>query len=593
MPDDRHEEAVHQVEELIEKFSDVRALTVGELADYGNWFVRGWEIPGLCSNSAYNLRLLLDKNFPFHPPRVAVAPAPPILAWPNLEEDGFLCLLSESAHVSISDSGAVALSLLDDAQRLVKANFAGDDKERFEDEFQRYWTRWNNTDKKASMRLLCRPEGPSRWVSAWHGEHCTLLADDDVTLQSWLRNLYGENTAIKAVPKSVPLVWLPRPPHPSEYPRNVLALMSLLRRYSVDPKMVEQLLLDEQASFKSVVLGFNSQHGAGFAGLQIHRPERQSGSGDPLTKGFRGRPPDHVWLMRYSAGRIVGTGATRYDASWIHGRDQNDDVGTLVGKSVLVIGCGSLGSTVVELMAKAGVGKISIVDHDHLKSENVGRHALGVSSVNLKKANELAQSLAIRFPHLTIAGHPETFERFIENKLDQLHSADVIISATGNWRAESLLNAMFCESEAFPPVLSCWLEPHATAGHAIVFFKAQGCLCCLMDDLGNMRLPATVWEGKETMVHVPACGGLFQPYGAVELTHVHALVADLALDVLLGHVKSSRHRVWLAPKKLLDRTWGMWNPAWIEQHGDPEVGGVVRDLPVENDPDCPGCGVAR
>ena len=42
------------------------------------------------------------------------------------------------------------------------------------------------------------------------------------------------------------------------------------------------------------------------------------------------------------------------------------------------------------------------------------------------------------------------------------------------------------------------------------------------------------------MVPVPACGGLFQPYGAVELAHAHALAADLALDVLLEDVKIAR-----------------------------------------------------
>jgi len=591
LPDDRHDEAVREVGELLGKFNHTNDLTDRQLAAYGNRFVRGWEIPGLCGDSDYNLRLLLTKEFPFYPPRLAVSPAPPVLAWPNLEEDGLLCLLPESAHVSISDPGSVVLSLLDDAQGLVNANLAGDGLERFEDEFRSYWARWKNTT--ASMGLLCHPDGPSRWVSAWHGKYFTLVAEDAGALQSWLRNRYGEDTSKKAELQSVPLVWLPRPPHPSEYPATMSALMLLLRGFAVDHAILKQLLLDEQARFKTLVLGFKSRHGAGFSGLHIYEPNRKKHSGNPLTKGFRGRPPDRVLLMRYGAGPIVGASITRYDASWIHGRDQNDGVSTLVGKSVVVIGCGSLGSTVAELIAKAGVGKISLVDHDRLESENVGRHALGVSAVGLGKVNEMAHSLAIRFPHLTIERHPESIEHFIEDKLDQLLSADLIVSVTGSWPAESLLNARFCESEAFPPVLIGWLEPHAAAGHAIVFFKAQGCLRCLLDDLGNMRLPAAEWESKDTMVPVPACGGLFQPYGSVELTHVHAVVADLALDVLLGYVENSTHKVWLGPKKLLDRTGGMWSSAWTRRHGDPGAGGVLLDVTVENDPDCPECGVTR
>lgn len=588
MPDERYEEAVRQVVELLGQFNHARALTVRQLSAYPKRFVQGWEIPGLCGDSDYNLRLLVTKGFPFCPPRVAVSPAPPVLTWPNLEEDGLLCLLPESAHVSISDPKSVVLSLLDDAQGLIRANIAGDGLERFEDEFHSYWIRWDKT--KALMSLLCHPKGPSRWVSAWHGKNYTLVAENMEELRSWLRNRYGENTAKKAEFQSVPLIWLPRPPHPSEYPATVSALMSLLRSNGVDQEMVRELLLDEQASYKTVVLGFDGRHGPGFAGIRIHEPKSARHSGNALMKGFRSRPPDRVLLTRYSACQIVGARVVRYDASWVHGRDHNDDVFALGDKSVVVVGCGSLGSTVVELIAKAGVGKITIIDHDFLGSENVGRHALGVSAVGLRKADEMARDLATRFPHLTIEGYAEPFERFPEDKLEQLYSADLIISATGSWQVESLLNSVFCESEQFPPVLSGWLEPHAAAGHAIVVFKGQGCLRCLMDDLGNIRFPVTEWEDKHTMLSIPSCGGLFQPYGAVELTHVHALVADLSLDVLLGRVDGSTHRVWLGHKKLLDRAGGKWNSAWADHHGNPGSGSSLLDVTIERDPECPECG---
>ena len=220
-------------------------------------------------------------------------------------------------------------------------------------------------------------------------------------------------------------------------------------------------------------------------------------SGNPLTNGFRSQPPDSILLKRYGAGKIVGATVTRYDPSWVHGRDHNHDVGSLVNKSVVVVGCGSLGSTVAELIAKSGIGKIRLVDHESLASENVSRHALGVNSVGLPKVVQLAQLLTARFPHLEISGHPATLEHFIDNKLDQLRSADLIISATGNWRTESHLNVLFCKLEVFPPVLSCWLEPHSTAGHAIVHFKNQGCLYCLMDDLGHMLITCNCmgWQG--------------------------------------------------------------------------------------------------
>ena len=588
MVDVRHDVAVRQVGEVLKRFANVRQLTVDELSMYKERVVKGWEIPKLCTDPNYNLRLIITGSFPFHPPRVAVSPSPAVLSWPNLEESGLLCLLPESASVSTRDPTGVVLSLLNDAQLLVNRNLDGSNLDRFEEEFSSYWNRW--CEYGVPIKILCRPEGSSRWLSAWHGQHFILIAENDETLRSWLQRRYDRSHTPSSELQTVPLIWLPRPPHPSEYPENVSSLMSLLCRHSVNNRSVEQLLLHNQARHKTLVLGFFSQHGVGYAGLRINVPKTNKYAGNPLTKGFRGRPPDRVLLMRYNASQIAGIKTSRFDASWIHGRDHDRTIDVLSNKSVIVIGCGALGSTVSELMLKVGVGKITLVDYECLESENVGRHVLGVSSVGCGKAKELARSLSQRFPHLSVTGHQASYEKYIEGELDQLISADLVISTTGNWRVESHLNAICNDLKSFPPLLSSWLEPYAVVGHAIVFFKSHGCLSCIVDDLGNMRIPAAVWDKRDLLIQVPGCGGLFQPYGAVELNFVHSLVADLSLDVLLGHVNKTTHRVWLGRKKLLDSTEGKWNPAWIDRYGNPESGGTLHELDVEFDGKCPECG---
>ena len=588
MPDGHLNQAIRQVEEVIGQFKNCKKLSAEELSIYNMQFVCGWEIPRLCRDPSHGLRILLTKNFPFHPPRIAISPAPPVLTWPNLEEYGLLCLIPDSSGVSIRRPGEVVLSLLCDAQELVNTNLDGMNSDRFEDEFQSYWIRWNNC--KDAMYLICCPKGPSRLVSAWHGKQYTLVADKEDTLQRWLRNQNIQVVSKPSVIQSVPLVWLPRPPHPSEYPADVSSLMSLLEKTSVEKQLVEQLLLNGQANFKTVVLGFKVRHGVGFAGLQIQKPPERKSSGSTLTKGFRGQPPDRVVLTRFGGCRVFGAKVTRFDASWIHGRDQNRDTDVLSTKSVIVIGCGALGSNVAELILKAGIGNITLIDSEIMESENVCRHVLGVDSVGGSKAKALARALSLRFPHINIAAYHGFIESFMDNNKDQLCSADLVISTTGNWRAESIVNKVFCESELFPPLLTSWLEPYAAAGHAIAFFQSKGCLCCILDELGNMRLPAAIWENKETLVPIAACGGLFQPYGASELNYTHSVIVDLAIDILLEHISDSTYKVWLAPKKLITRTGGNWNPAWINHHGDPGSGGVLLELDIEKDPRCPECG---
>jgi molybdopterin/thiamine biosynthesis adenylyltransferase len=584
----RYAQAAECVEKLLSRFNDVRQLTGKELSVYKIGFGNGWEIPGICGKSDYCLRLLLPKGFPFSPPRVAIAPAPPVLSWPHLEEEGILCLLPESAAHSIEDIESVVLTLLEDAQSLVTDSLEDKGGEQFEDEFKNYWGRWVKTE--AYMSVLCRPEGPSRWVCAWHSTLGVLIAEEDTILQSWIQNRYSHDKKEKISFQSIPLLWLPRPLRPSEYPLNVGSVFDILGNDHHSKEMFQQLLLDGNAKHKTVLLGFAGGRGVGFAGLRISEPVLHPRSGKALYNGFRNQPPSRIALMRYRSASITGACVTRYDAEWIHGRDHNPQVKALQKKSVIVFGVGSLGSSVAELLAKSGVGSLTLVDPERLTSENIARHTLGVDSVGEKKAIAEAKSLSRRFPHLKVEGFPQTCEVFAQTMYERIQSADLIISTIGEWSAESQLNAMALNSKAFPPILYGWLEPHATSGHAIALFPGSVCLRCIIDGVGKPRVAVTAWSEQGTMLSVPACGGVFQPYGAIELTHVYALVADLALDVMLRQVTSSTYRIWIGQRKLLEKSGGKWSMSWINRQGDPGEGGRMTEISLNKDIECPECG---
>jgi molybdopterin/thiamine biosynthesis adenylyltransferase len=583
----RYTQAVSRVEKLLGHLNDVRLLSAKELSAYKNKFSIGWEIPGLCDVSDYRLRLLLSKDFPFKPPRVAVAPAPKVLTWPHLESEGILCLLPESAARSIEDIDSVVLDLLERARELVGDNLSGKGFDEFEDEFNNYWERWIKTE--AHVNILCRPEGPSRWVSAWHSTKGVIIAEDEMTLRCWLQNRYGHSKTEKISPQPVPLLWLARPLRPPEYPTTVGAVFDLLESNDHAKEMLQQLLFDEKITHKTVLLGFVGRRGAGFAGLRIGEPIQHPRSGKALYNGFRNQPPKDVMLMRYRSTPINGAHATRYDAAWIHGRDHNQQVESLQKKSIIIFGVGSIGSSVAELLAKSGVSNITLVDPEQLVPENTSRHALGSDSIQENKATAVANLLAKRFPHLNLEGIPQTCGTFLQKHQEKLQSADLIISTIGDWGAESQLNAMALESNSLPPILYGWLEPHATAGHAVALFPKSVCLRCIVNGLGRARLPVTDWQNQETMLPMALCGGLFQPYGAIELTHVHALIADLALDVVLRQVTRSTYRVWIGSRKLLERSGGKWDVSWINQQGDPGEGGMQTDIPLHKDIECPEC----
>lgn len=589
LPDKQRSTAITIVEaEVIGKFQGARPLSDRELAAHGKRFTAGWQLPGLLNSGTHQLRLLLPEGFPFSRPRVAVDPAEPVLKWPHLEEGGLLCIASDEVPNWSEDPVKSVAHAVGRAQTLVNDCLEGRGFEQFEDEFVSYWNRWAKVEQP--VRSLCRPDGPSRPVRAWFGKSCTIVAEDDANLQVWLEGFFGEKMARdNFTPREIPFIWLEKVLRPVDYPTNVGALIRLVQSDTESKALLEGLLLDQTGSNKTVLFGCHTRQGVGLGAVRILKPHAHRGGGDPLTKGgFRGIPPKSILLARYSVAPVVGANVIRCYHSWVHGRDHNLAVGALSTKSVVILGVGSAGSSVATLLAKSGVGKITLVDPQTLESENTSRHELGSNSVEKVKAAQLAASLRQRFPHLTIEVEGKSWQEFARIKLERLTSADLAISTIGAWSDESELNAAVLRLPSFAPILYGWTEPYAAAGHAVVFMDQTACLRCLTDDLGELRIPVTSWNG-DTTKHIPACGGSFQPYGAVELEHTIALIAELALAVLRGEVRASTHRVWVGRRHVLERAGGHWNPEWVKANLDPSDGGRILELSVSGDAQCPAC----
>ena len=570
MPESAFTVAVAEIAAVLEQITDTRVLTPGELAPFGRRFRTGWAVPNLCAEPAFELRVLVPNAAPFAPARIAVAPAPQVLAWPHLEEHGLLCLVSDAASVSIAVPATVVLTLLNEARKLVNASIAGENIQDFEDEFTSYWDRWERT--KGNVNILCEPRGPSRMLTACSADNETYVAETKAVLRSWLANRFDSTKVKKFASWVVPMLWLPRPLRPTEYPTTISTLRNALQEAPLLCDLLDAGLLQIKPTEKLIVLGMQTRRGVAFAGVQVKKPA-------DLQNGFRKRPPDTVILTRYNAAATTGARVIRFDPAWVHGRDQNPEAVTLRGKRVVFIGIGSVGCSVADSLVKAGVGTVTCVDPEVLVSANSSRHLLGAPTVGVNKAVGVRMSLASRFPHLAITAIDEPVQEE-ENFIAALRAAELIVSLAGSWPAESLLDALWRDDTSLPPILYGWAEPHASAGHALLLRHGTGCLRCLLDDMGKMRVPVTTWPSS-TLLQVPACGDLFQPYGATELMHIQALIAELAIDMLLGRVPSSAQRTWIARQDLVARAGGVWNSGWVAMHSDPEAGGRLHDVAFE------------
>jgi molybdopterin-synthase adenylyltransferase len=122
----------------------------------------------------------------------------------------------------------------------------------------------------------------------------------------------------------------------------------------------------------------------------------------------------------------------------------------LLAAHALLIGAGGLGSPVALYLGSAGVGRITVVDHDHVDLTNLQRQiAHNQSRVGLPKAESAQASVAAINPDVQLRALVRRADAALLD--DWVPQADVVIDCTDNFRTRHAVNAA-CVKHARPLV---------------------------------------------------------------------------------------------------------------------------------------------
>ncbi len=195
---------------------------------------------------------------------------------------------------------------------------------------------------------------------------------------------------------------------------------------------------------------------------------------------------------------------------------------TLAGKRIGLVGCGTIGGFLGEMLVKAGAGtgggELLLIDDDLVMPQNLGRHRLGFNYLFRPKAQALADELKIVLPSAQVHGY------YNEAKDINLADIDLIIDATGeesfgHWLAK----ASSC------PTLHIWIEGAGVAVRSLIRHRAeQGCYRCLTEANSQGELLSVV-GGVEPIFAGQGCEGLYVPFPASVSIQAAALALDTAL----------------------------------------------------------------
>lgn len=111
----------------------------------------------------------------------------------------------------------------------------------------------------------------------------------------------------------------------------------------------------------------------------------------------------------------------------------------LLKSSVLIIGCGGLGSPAALYLAAAGVGRIGLVDPDRVEQSNLQRQVLfKEEQVEESKVKAAAARLKELNPDLVIEQHSVRFT--VENAIELAQPYDLILDGSDNFPTRYLTN---------------------------------------------------------------------------------------------------------------------------------------------------------
>lgn len=189
----------------------------------------------------------------------------------------------------------------------------------------------------------------------------------------------------------------------------------------------------------------------------------------------------------------------------------------LLTSRVLIVGCGALGASHAEMLARAGVGFLRIVDRDFVEFSNLQRQTL----FSEKDAEERLPKAVAAKNRLNLINSEIEVEAIVadvnnSNVADLVRDVDLVLDGTDNFQIRYLLN------DACIKYGTIWIYGAAVAGYGTTMTirpEKTPCLRCIFEEMPS--------PGSS-----PTCdtAGVIQPIIAT----ISAVQVTEALKILIG-----------------------------------------------------------
>src|SRR5271165_3195725 len=152
----------------------------------------------------------------------------------------------------------------------------------------------------------------------------------------------------------------------------------------------------------------------------------------------------------------------------------------LCAAHVALVGCGATGAAAASLLARAGVGTLTLIDRDFVEESNLQRQVLfdeADARESLPKAEAARRKIALF--NSEIAVHARIADLTPGNIHELLVGADITLDATDNFETRYLLNDYAVEQH------KPWIYSAAVGSYAVtmnILPEETACLACIFPE---------------------------------------------------------------------------------------------------------------
>lgn len=117
--------------------------------------------------------------------------------------------------------------------------------------------------------------------------------------------------------------------------------------------------------------------------------------------------------------------------------------GKISSATVAICGLGGLGSNIAIALARSGIGKLILIDHDRVDLTNLHRQQYKANQIGMYKTDALCENLREIAPYLVIEAHNAYLTE--DNAIEFIKEADIICEAFDDAEAKAMLVNLLLE----------------------------------------------------------------------------------------------------------------------------------------------------